>query len=187
MSAAGASPDAPGAYDALLARAVKDRIPLTVLVELTNACNLDYEHCYLDLAADNAIGALSTDEWKRVFGELAAEGCLFLTLSGGELLVRKDWYDLVMFARELKFALRIFTNGTLIDDVVANRILEVSPVGVEIGLLGATADTHDANHRRPGSFAKTVRGVRLLRERGAVDHPQVRHHATERARARRLG
>jgi radical SAM protein with 4Fe4S-binding SPASM domain len=160
------SPGPVDVYDALLTQAVRDRIPLTALIELTNACNVDCEHCYLDLTPDNKIGALSTDEWKRVFRELADEGCLFLTLSGGELLVRRDWYELATFARELDFALRLFTNGSLIDEAQADRIAALNPVGVEISLLGATAATHDAITRRRGSFAKTVRGVRLLRERG---------------------
>jgi radical SAM protein with 4Fe4S-binding SPASM domain len=154
------------AYDDLLARAASAYVPLSALVELTHACNVDCEHCYLDLVPDKKIGALSTDEWKRIFRELAAEGTLFLTLSGGELLVRRVWFELATYARELDFALRLFTNGTLIDEANADRILSLNPLGVEISLLGATATTHDAITRRKGSFDKTLRGIRLLRDRG---------------------
>ena len=155
-----------GPYMALLDRAAARSVPLSALVELTHACNVDCEHCYLDLKPDRAIGALSTDEWRRIFDELAEEGCLFLTLSGGELLVRRDWYELASHARTLGFALRLYTNGTMIDEAVADRIASLEPLGVEISLLGGTAATHDAVTRKRGSFERMLRGIRLLVARG---------------------
>lgn len=147
------------------AHAEDANVPITALVELTHACNVDCEHCYLDLRPDKKIGALGTEEWKRVFRELKEAGCLFLTLSGGEVLVRKDWFELASYARSLGFALRFYTNGTLIDDEAADRIASLSPLGVEISVLGGIAATHDAVVRRRGAFEKTLAGVRRLRER----------------------
>jgi radical SAM protein with 4Fe4S-binding SPASM domain len=155
-----------GPYEMLLDNAARANIPISALLELTNACNVDCEHCYLDLVPDRKLGVLTTDEWKRVFGELADEGTLFLTLTGGELMMRRDWFELASHARELQFALRLYSNGTLIDETQADRVASLDPLGVEISLLGATAETHDAITRRRGAFAKTLRGVRLLRERG---------------------
>jgi radical SAM protein with 4Fe4S-binding SPASM domain len=152
-------------YD-LLYRSQEVERPIIALIELTNACNVDCEHCYLDLVPDKKIGALDTEEWKRIFRELADEGCLFLTLSGGEVLIRRDWEELARYARSLGFALRIFTNGTLITEDVANRIAAVKPTQVEISLLGGTAATHDSITRRRGSFDKTIAGVKRLRARG---------------------
>ena len=149
-------------YYRLLRRAEVAHVPISTLVELTNACNFDCEMCYLDLQPDKVIGALSTEEWKRVFGELADAGCLFLTLSGGELLVRRDWFELASHARDLGFGLRIYTNGALITDDVADQIASLYPLGVEISLHGANAETQDTITRRPGSFEKTVRAARRL-------------------------
>jgi radical SAM protein with 4Fe4S-binding SPASM domain len=153
---------------AAYAQAEQLHVPLVTLVELTHACNVDCEHCYLDLAPDRKIGALSTEEWKRVFRELKDEGCLFLTLSGGELLLRRDWHELATYARKLGFALRLYTNGTLIDDAAADRIRDLKPRGVEISVLGGLAITHDAVVRRRGAFEKTLAGIRRLRERGVA-------------------
>jgi radical SAM protein with 4Fe4S-binding SPASM domain len=140
--------------------------PVSVTAEITHACNVDCEHCYLDLVPDSKIGALSTDEWKRIFTEIKAAGCLFLILTGGEVLVRKDFFELATFARQLGMAITIFTNGTLIDEKNADRIAALRPLGVEISILGGIAATHDAIARRRGAFDKTIAGVRRLRERG---------------------
>jgi radical SAM protein with 4Fe4S-binding SPASM domain len=155
-----------GPFEDMIQQAGRDNIPISACLELTNACNVDCEHCYLDLVPDKKLDVLSTDEWKRVLSELADEGCLFLTLTGGELLMRRDWFDIGSYARELGYALRLFTNGTMIDEAQADRIASLDPLGIEISLLGARAESHDAIARRKGAFDKTVRGVRLLRERG---------------------
>jgi radical SAM protein with 4Fe4S-binding SPASM domain len=140
--------------------------PLSALVEITHACNVDCEHCYLDLVPDKKIGALSTDEWKRVLGEIKAAGALYLTITGGEIMVRRDWFEIAAHARSLGFALTLYTNGTLIDDDAADRIATLRTMRVEISLLGGIAATHDAIARRRGAFDKTLAGVRRLRERG---------------------
>jgi radical SAM protein with 4Fe4S-binding SPASM domain len=156
----------PARYADLLEKAERRHVPISALVELTHACNLRCEHCYLDLVSDRAIGALTTDEWKRVLGELADAGCLFLTLSGGEALLRRDFFEIARHARKLEFAIRVYSHGTLVTDDVADAIAELSPMAVEISLHGATAATHDGIVRRAGSFAKTTAGVRALVSRG---------------------
>src|SRR5215471_4660046 len=115
----------------LFAAAERREVPLSALIELTHACNLDCEQCYLDLVPDRQIGALTTAEWKRILRELCDEGCLYLTISGGEPLARGDFFELASYARGLGFALRIFTNGTLVDDESADRIAALAPLGVE--------------------------------------------------------
>ena len=152
-------------YD-LMRKSERQERPMSALIELTHACNVDCEHCYLDLRPDRKIGALETSEWKRIFGELAAEGCVFLTLSGGEVLLRKDWLELAEHARTLGFVVRFYTNGTLITEETADKIVSVKPMDVEISLLGGIALTHDAIARRKGAFDKTIAGIRRLRARG---------------------
>jgi MoaA/NifB/PqqE/SkfB family radical SAM enzyme len=153
-------------YLRVLGRAERRSVPISVAVELTHACNLDCEMCYLDLQPDKKIGALSTEEWKDVFEQLAQAGCLFLIMTGGELLLRRDWFELATHARSLGFALRLYTNATLIDDATADRIASLRPLGVEVSLHGARAETQDRIARKTGSFDKVMRGVGLLRDRG---------------------
>jgi radical SAM protein with 4Fe4S-binding SPASM domain len=97
---------------------------------------------------------------------LAAAGTLRLTLTGGEILTRRDFFTIAERARTLGFALDLKTNGTLITPAVADRIAALAPVQVDISLLGATPETSDAVMGGHDTLHRILRGVRLLQERG---------------------
>jgi radical SAM protein with 4Fe4S-binding SPASM domain len=155
------------AQEDLYAKIVKktwdQHIPLKVLWELTYRCNERCVHCYI--VPDPTREELSTEEAIRIIDELAEEGCLFLTFSGGEALTRSDFFDIAGYARERGFAIRLLTNGTLITPEVADRIKALRPVTVEISIYGITPSIHDAVTRVPGSHEKSVRALTLLHER----------------------
>ncbi len=183
-----------GAYLELLTHAEERHIPLSAVVELTHACDLDCVMCYLDHVPDPSLDALDHEEWRRVFEQLADAGCLFLMLSGGELLLRPDWFELAMCARELGFALRLCTHGGRIGEADADRIASLAPLGVEISVHGARAATHDAVTRRAGSFDRATAAVRMLVARGVpvtmktlILAINAHEHAEVKALARDLG
>lgn len=139
------------------------RVPLSCTFELNRACNLKCVHCYL---ADKTRGAeLATAEVKRVLRETALAGTLYLAFTGGEILLRRDIFELCGYARALRFDLKLFTNGTLIDESAARRLADIRPSSVDISLYGREK-THDAITKANGSFARTVRAVKLLRKFG---------------------
>lgn len=148
----------------LRARALANEIPLHVMLEITNHCNLWCRHCYISDRPPK--GELTLDEFKDIFDQLAAEGTLFLTFSGGEPLTRQDFFRIAACAREKEFAFTLFTNGTLITPEVADRLQELYPQRVEISILGGRASTHDGITQVKGSFDRALRGARLLIERG---------------------
>ncbi len=147
----------------LLARATRHNIPLDVSIELTHHCNFRCRHCYIpDFSAPDL---LSTERLLTLLEELAGAGTLFLTLTGGELFLRRDWLTVSRRARELGFALRLFSNGALIDQAVAGEIAAL-PAAVEISLYSMDEATFEGITRRRGSFARTLAGIERLRERG---------------------
>ena len=148
----------------LRAKALANDVPLHLMLELTNHCNLWCRHCYISDRPPK--GELTLDEFKDILDQLAAAGTLFLTFSGGEPLVRQDFFQIAAYAREKEFAFTLFTNGTLITPEVADRLRDLCPQRVEISLLGGRASTHDGITKVNGSFDRALRGARLLTERG---------------------
>lgn len=149
-------------YDALLARLKREHVPFTVLWELTHKCNL---HCVMCYNVPQPEPELTTEECFDILAQLAEAGTLRLTLTGGEILTRRDFFAIAERARALGFALDLKTNGTLITPAVADRIAALMPVQVDISLLGATPATSDAVMGSKNTLERILRGVKLLQER----------------------
>ncbi len=143
--------------------AVRLRRLLSVHFELTHNCNLRCKHCYvcpskgLEMDADTVI---------HVLEKIAERGALFLTFTGGEPLVREDFFEIALAAKALGFSIRVFTNGTLIGEKEADIFGEISPLEVGVSLYGANPETHDSITGVPGSYLKTRLAAEALIKRG---------------------
>jgi radical SAM protein with 4Fe4S-binding SPASM domain len=89
-----------------------------------------------------------------------------LSLSGGEIFIRNDIGRILDFLTIHRFMLTLYTNGTLLNTSLIEKIAEVKPSVVEISVYGATDDVHDAITRHPGSFQKTIGSIKSLRDIG---------------------
>lgn len=146
------------------ARAAAENVPLEVLLEVTHRCNLPCRHCYLPDHLDH--GELSFAELEALFDELAAAGTLFLTLTGGEVLARRDFVELVEAAAARGFAIKILSNATLVTDEVARRFAAAGVLEVSVSVYGDRPEIHDAVTDLPGSHARTMAGIERLRAHG---------------------
>jgi radical SAM protein with 4Fe4S-binding SPASM domain len=131
-------------------------------MELTWRCNFQCIHCY---QYPPSLAELKTEEVKGIIAQLADMGCLYLSLTGGEPLLRDDFWEIAEYAREKTFALTLQTNGFLLTPDFADRIKDLNFLDVDLSLLGARPETHDAITGRPGSFKRVVKAIDLLRER----------------------
>jgi AdoMet-dependent heme synthase len=145
------------------ANAVALGVPLTVHVDLTYRCNERCEHCYLD---HDDHGELTFDEIRSLLDQLADAGTLFLTLSGGEALLRRDFFDILAYARSLQFCVRVKTNGVLVRASQADRLRALGVHEVQVSLYSHRADVHDRITKLPGSFARSVEGIVAMKARG---------------------
>ncbi len=159
-------------YDRVVRTASRAHIPISVLYEVTHRCNLGCEHCYLTegpAGRPRPTGEeLSLEEISRILGELAEAGTLFVTLSGGEVFMRRDFLQIVAHARSRGLSVTVFTTGTLLTPETATALADLHVLSVEVSIYSARPEVHDRVTRIPGSHARSLRALRLLRERGVA-------------------
>jgi radical SAM protein with 4Fe4S-binding SPASM domain len=151
-------------YTRIVKKTLDRHIPFTVHWELTYHCNLQCPHCYV--VPQNSREELSPREIAAILDHLKEKGTLHVIFSGGEILTRKDFFDIAHYARGKGFALRLMTNGTLIDEGMADEIKDLHPLTVEISLYGSKPEIHDPITACSGSFERSMKALRLLNERG---------------------
>ena len=144
-------------------RALELGVPLSVHFDVTYRCNERCVHCYLD---HDDHGEMTTVEICEVVDQLSDAGVFFLTFSGGEVLVRRDFFEILAHARARLFNVKVKTNGVLISETAAGRLAELGVQDVQISVYSDRPEVHDGITKVPGSFARTVEGVRLLKAHG---------------------
>ncbi|HVN73921.1 MAG TPA: radical SAM protein [Methanoregula sp.] len=133
--------------------------PFLVVWDFTHRCNLKCVHCYQD--AQQALpDELSTEEAKQVIRELAKEGVVVIAFSGGEPLMRKDFFEIAAYAHQHEIYVALASNGTLITPEVADRIFRAGVDYVEVSIDGKDAASHDAMRGIPGAFDRSVAGIK---------------------------
>ncbi|MGA7288972.1 MAG: radical SAM protein, partial [Terriglobales bacterium] len=138
-------------------------VPIAVHMDVTYRCNERCVHCYLD---HDDHGEMTTEEIKGVLDQLAEAGVFFLTFSGGEVFMRRDFFELVEHARRLMFNVKIKTNAVMIHEEEARRIRALGVDTIQISVYSHRPEVHDAITKLPHSFERTVQSSRFLREQG---------------------
>ena len=132
-----------------------------VFWNITSRCNLSCTHCYLRSGPGRwREGELTTDEAIALIDDLAVAGVPLLLFSGGEPLVREDFWTLALHAKKRGIPAVLSTNGTLLTPDVARRLRDAGIGYAGISLDGATSATHDAFRGVPGSFDRSVQALK---------------------------
>lgn len=141
--------------------------PRLIFWETTAGCNLRCIHCRRVTVADQLTPQdLTTADAFRMIDDIAKVGKPVFVLSGGEPLFRPDIYEIARYATDAGLPVALATNGTLIDDAVAERIKESGIQRISISFDGVDAATHDAFRGLPGSFDAAITGFKALRKVG---------------------
>src|SRR5579862_1797717 len=120
-------------------RAQRAGIPLGVHMDITYRCDERCVHCYLD---HEDHGEMTTEEIKGVLDQLAEAGTFFLTLSGGEVFMRQDFFQILEYARSLLFCVKIKTNAFMIREKQADRLAELGIDGVQVSIYSHRPEVH---------------------------------------------
>lgn len=154
-------------FERIIGRVQERRIPFWAHLDVTYRCNVSCVHCYcqhLGSEGNNRACELTLSEIIRLFDELKDAGTLYLTISGGEVLVRPDFIDILREARARHFAVQVFTNGTLVTAELCQEMRALAVYAVELSIYGTSAEVHDAVTRVPGSFDRVAQACALLKD-----------------------
>ena len=147
----------------MTAKALRMNVPLSVQLDLTYRCNERCVHCYLD---HHDHGEMTTAEIKDLLDQMADAGVFYLTISGGEILMRRDFFEILEYARMRTFCIKLKTNGILIRKKEADRIKALGVESVQISIYSHVPEVHDAITKLPGSLEQSIEAIRRLRAHG---------------------
>ncbi|MCH9683606.1 MAG: radical SAM protein [Deltaproteobacteria bacterium] len=147
---------------------MKRRRVHSIAIELTSHCNQRCSYCYNAWREDNgrSVGALPGPQLMAVVERALTELELdHVTLTGGETFARADVFDVMDACRRHEVDIQIISNGGLIDDTLAARLVPYPIRCIQVTLNGPDAQLHDS-HVGGEHFAATIRGIEALRRHG---------------------
>ena len=136
-------------------------VPLRYFFELTYRCNLNCPYCYV--GDDRKKEELTTEEWFRIIDQIPWYS--FVTLVGGEPLVRSDFIDIFMKTSKKTFGkLNVVSNGILMNDEIIDAFIKSKMLLLSVSLDGY-GENHDKNRNMAGIWDKIMNNFENLNSR----------------------
>lgn len=145
------------------------RQPINGTFELTHRCNLGCHMCYVRHPAGDPKQKereMSSTGWLELACQSVEMGLLSLLITGGEIFLRPDFFEIYEPLTRMGLLITLFTNGTLITQPIAKRLSQSPPNNIEITLYGATEKTYEAVTRVRGSYARCCAGIEEILKSG---------------------
>ena len=122
-------------------------------IYITNACNLKCKHCFM-LSGNKLENELTLGDWMKVLTSFKENGGEFVTFSGGEPLMFKNFPQIISHAHDLGLKSTVLSNGLLWSDKL---IHELAPFidEIQFSLDGVDEETNSMV-RGSGHFEKVV-------------------------------
>lgn len=136
-------------------------MPLRYFFELTYLCNLSCPYCYI--GKERKKDELTTQEWFDIIEQIPWYS--FVTLVGGEPLIRKDFIPILEKTAKKTFGkLNVVTNGILINDEIIDAFIKTKMMLLSVSLDGFGA-THNKNRGKDGIFDTVITNLENLRSK----------------------
>ena len=140
-----------------------ERVPFTVMLELTYNCNEKCIHCFNPGASRNEEEKdtrtnrveIGISDYEKLLDELQALGVVKIILTGGDPFVKRDIWQLIKLIYDRDFALDIYTNGLALRGKI-ETLANSYPRSIGLSIYSANDDVHDGITRVKGSLAKTT-------------------------------
>ena len=135
--------------------------PIVIQMELTYKCPLHCLHCYTDCYnnARYTKKELTARKIKNIIDKLYNAGCTWLTFTGGDPLIRKDFAEIYNYAKDKGFIVSFLTSLAALKSNVLDLIIKKPPFSIEMTLNGATEKTYENISQIKGSFSKVMANI----------------------------
>lgn len=148
-------------YSRFLEKRGRAILPLRYFFELTHLCNLNCPYCYV--GNSRVKEELTTSEWFSVIKQIPWYS--FITLVGGEPLIRKDFSDILFeCTRKTLGKVNVVTNGVLMDENIIDDFIKSKMLLVSVSLDG-WGKNHDKNRAKDRIFEIIQNNLQVLNEK----------------------
>lgn len=146
-----------------------------LFIEVTSRCNAKCEHCGSRCDQFEQGDEIEAEYLKKTLKEISEcydPRTVYLNITGGEPLVRKDLFDILDYAVSLGFSWGMTSNGILINEKMMEKLEKAKLRTVSISIDGLEK-THDDFRKTPGGFKRILKGIDLLNNSKVVEITQV--------------
>ena len=144
-------------------------LPISGTFELTSRCNFNCPMCYVHMTNDQIRESgkreLTAKEWLDIAKEAKDRGMIFVLLTGGEPLVREDFFEIYQGMKSMGLYISINTNASLLKGEVLERFIVDPPYRFNISLYGGSDETYQRMCGLP-RYSEVIENIRKLKETG---------------------
>lgn len=143
-------------------------LPISGTFELTARCNFNCPMCYVHMTEEQVRAAgqeLTAQQWLTIARDARDQGMLFVLLTGGEPLMRKDFFEIYKGMKELGLMISINSNGSMLQGKILEQFLEDPPFRFNISLYGGCNETYRNMCGQP-VYDRVKENIRALRQAG---------------------
>lgn len=155
--------------------------------ELTAACNLLCKHCYVFTSNKprQRKDLLTREIIYTAVSDAKLLGLTQVTITGGEIFLRKDLREIVEDINRLEIGLNLLTNLTMVGNKEINWLSKLKINLLSTSLDGLAVD-HDSFRQKKGAFSKTLKALLSLNDLGVNVKASVTVHKENIESARQL-
>ncbi len=146
-----------------------------LFLELTLRCNSKCFHCGSSCTASAAEDELTLEEYRRLLDQVKEDfdlSRIMLCVTGGEPLLRPDFFEIMGYAHRLGYRWGMTSNGTLITKETAHKLAACGMSTISVSIDGLP-ETHDRLRGMPGGYDRAMEGIRNLIDERAFRAVQV--------------
>jgi radical SAM protein with 4Fe4S-binding SPASM domain len=136
-------------------------------INLLSKCNLECRHCYGEYGITrNEI--LEKETVFSILDQMKELQCREISFTGGEIFLYpgQGVFDILEYARQRNFKISLMTNGTLFTPEIVKKLEKIGHMEIQISIDSTNAEIHDLFRGVKGSFKKSLRGLKMLKEAG---------------------